>query len=100
MGEYRSFVQGSVVHQSSTTYSLENTRFLAGDTPSFTTFDFSAGTAKDSWHVEAYVENAFDKRGQLGKLSECNDALGYCLSNAKIYPIRPMQFGVKFGQKF
>jgi iron complex outermembrane receptor protein len=100
MGEYRSFVQGSVVHQSSTTYSLENTRFLAGDTPAFTTFDFSAGTAKDSWHVEAYVENAFDKRGQLGKLSECNDALGYCLSNAKVYPVRPMQFGIKFGQKF
>jgi iron complex outermembrane receptor protein len=100
VGEYKSFVQGSVIHQSSTTYSLESTRYLAGDTPAFTTFDFSAGTAKDNWHIEFYVENAFDKRGQLGKLSECNDALGYCLSNAKIYPVKPMQFGLKFGQNF
>jgi iron complex outermembrane receptor protein len=100
LGDYKSFVQGSVIHQSATTYSLENTRFLAGDTPSFTTFDFSAGTSKDNWHLEAFIENAFDKRGQLGKLSECNDSAGYCLSNAKVYPIRPMQIGVKFGQKF
>jgi iron complex outermembrane receptor protein len=100
VGDYKSFVQGSVIHQSATTYSLESTRFLVGDTPSFTTFDFSAGTSKDNWHVEAFIENAFDKRGQLGRLSECNDSAGYCLSNAKIYPIRPMQFGVKFGQKF
>jgi iron complex outermembrane receptor protein len=100
VGDYKSFVQGSVIHQSSTTFSLETNRFLAGDTPAFTTFDFSAGTAKDNWHVEAYVENAFDKRGQLGKLAECNDLLGYCASNAKVYPIRPMQFGIKFGQNF
>jgi iron complex outermembrane receptor protein len=101
VGDYKSFVQGSVIHQSSTTYSLENTRFYAGDTPPFTTFDFSAGTAKDNWHVEAFIENAFDKRGQLGKLSECNDLVyHYCLNNAKVYPIKPMEFGVKFGQKF
>jgi iron complex outermembrane recepter protein len=100
VGDYKSFVQGSVVHQSSTTYSLELTRFLAGNTPAFTTFDFAAGTGKDNWHLEAFIENAFDKRGELGKLSECNDQLGYCPSNAKIYPIQPMQFGVKFGQKF
>jgi iron complex outermembrane receptor protein len=100
VGDYKSFVQGSVIHQSSTTFSLETNRFLAGDTPAFTTFDFSAGTGKDNWHLEAYVENAFDKRGELGRLAECNDQLGYCASNAKVYPIRPMQFGIKFGQKF
>jgi outer membrane receptor protein involved in Fe transport len=64
--DYKSFVQGSVAHQSSTTYSLESTRIYAGDTPPFTTFDFSAGTGLDNWHVEAFVQNAFDKRGQLG----------------------------------
>jgi iron complex outermembrane receptor protein len=100
LGDYKTFVQGSVIHQSSTTYSLEASRYLAGDTPAFTTFDFSAGAAMGNWHVTAYVENAFDKRGQLGKTSECDDALNYCVTNAKVYPIKPMQFGIKFGQEF
>jgi iron complex outermembrane recepter protein len=100
VGEYKSFAQATVFHQSSTTYSLEATRFYAGDTPPFSTVDFSAGTGLNDWHVEAYIENAFDKRGQLGRNSECNDGVHYCLMNAHIYPIKPMQFGVKFGQKF
>jgi iron complex outermembrane receptor protein len=100
-GGYKSYVQGSVQHQSSTTYSLEATRTVAGDTPSFTTFDLSAGTGLDNWHVEAFIENLFDKRGQIGKNSECSDSVyHYCLLNAHIYPTKPMEFGVKFGQKF
>jgi iron complex outermembrane receptor protein len=99
IGEYKSFVQGSVIHQSSTTYSLEAVpSALAGNTAPFTTFDFSAGTALNNWHIEAYVENAFDKRGDLGRLSECGTS--YCFSNTRVYPIKPMNFGVKFGQKF
>jgi outer membrane receptor protein involved in Fe transport len=101
VGSYKSYVQGSVEHQSSTTYSLEATSFYAGDTPSFTAFDLSAGTGKDNWHVEAFIENLFDERGEIGKNSECNDLLNhYCLLNAHVYPIKPMEFGVKFGQKF
>jgi len=71
-----------------------------GNTPSFTTVDLSAGTGMNNWRVEAYIENAFDRRGELGRNSECNDGTGYCVSNAHVYPIRPMQFGIKFGQKF
>jgi iron complex outermembrane recepter protein len=101
VGNYKSYVQGSVEHQSSTTYSLESTRFYAGDTPPFTTFDVSAGTGKDNWHLEAYIVNLFDERGEIGKNSECNDLLyHYCLLNAHVYPTKPMQFGIKFGQKF
>ena len=100
VGEYKSFAQASVIHQSSTTYSLEATRFYVGETPPFTTFDLSAGTGLDNWHVEAFIENAFDKRGELGKNSECNDGVHYCLTHTHIYPIKPMEFGVKFGQKF
>jgi len=100
VGDFKSFAQATVFHQSSTTYSLEATRFYAGNTPPFTTVDLSAGTGLNNWHLEAYIENAFDKRGQLGRNSECNDKVHYCLLNAHIYPIKPMQFGVKFGQKF
>jgi outer membrane receptor protein involved in Fe transport len=100
VGDFKSFAQATVFHQSSTTYSLEATRIYAGDTPAFSTVDLSAGTGLNNWHLEAYIENAFDKRGQLGRNSECNDGVHYCLLNAHIYPIKPMQFGVKFGQKF
>jgi outer membrane receptor protein involved in Fe transport len=101
VGEYKSFVQGSVEHQSSTTYSLEATRLFVPDTPAFTTFDLSAGTGLNNWHTEAYITNLFDKRGELGRNSECNDlAYHYCLLNAHVYPVKPMQFGVKFSQKF
>jgi outer membrane receptor protein involved in Fe transport len=100
VGDYKSFAQASVFHQSSTTYSLEATRFYAGDTPSFTTVDFSAGTGLKNWHVEVFVQNAFDERGQLGRNSECNDGVHYCLTNSHIYPIKPMEYGIKFGQKF
>jgi iron complex outermembrane receptor protein len=101
VGNYKSYVQGSVNHQSSTTYSLEATRFYAGNTPSFTTFDLSAGTGLNNWHLEAYVDNLFDKRGELGRNSECNDlSFHYCLLNAHVYPVKPEQFGIKFGQKF
>jgi outer membrane receptor protein involved in Fe transport len=101
VGDYKSYVQGTVDHQSSTTYSLESTRYLAGPTPSFTTFDLSAGTGLGNWHVEGFIQNLFDKRGELGKNSECNDLVyHYCLLNAHIYPVKPMEFGVKFGQKF
>jgi len=101
VGNYKSYVQGSVEHQSSTTYSLEATSLYAGNTPSFTTFDLSTGTGLNNWHVEAFIENLFDKRGEIGKNSECNDLLyHYCLLNAHVYPVKPMEFGVKFGQKF
>jgi outer membrane receptor protein involved in Fe transport len=100
-GEYKNFVQMSVSHQSSTTFSLESTSQFAGDTPAFTTVDFSAGTAMNNWHIEAFIENAFDKRGELGKNTECNDlSFHYCALNAHVYPTRPMQFGLKFGQSF
>jgi iron complex outermembrane receptor protein len=101
VGEYKSFFQGSVVHQSSTTYSLEAVpNQLVGNSPGFTTFDFSVGTALQNWHIEAYIQNAFDRRGDLGKNSECADFVGYCYSNTKVYPIQPQVYGIKFGQKF
>jgi iron complex outermembrane receptor protein len=100
-GGFNNFVQGSVVYQSGTTYSLENTRDIVGTTPAFATFNLSAGTGASNWTLEAYIENVFDKRGQLGRNSECNDSpTNYCLMNAHVYPTAPMQFGLKFGQRF
>ena len=98
-GDYGSFVQGSVLYHGSSTFSLEaHPNELVGPIPAYTSFDFSIGTAHQGWSLEAYIENAFDERGQLGRVSQCG--ADYCYQNARIYPTKPMNFGIKFGQKF
>jgi hypothetical protein len=42
----------------------------------------------------------FDKRGILGRNTECNDVANYCLTNTHALPTAPMQFGLQFGQRF
>jgi iron complex outermembrane receptor protein len=97
--DHESFVQASVVHQTSSTSRLDlNQNELMGDLPAFTTFDFSTGTRMNNWNVEAYIENAFDERGELGRISQC--AAAYCYTHYRSYPIKPMNFGIKFSQKF
>jgi outer membrane receptor protein involved in Fe transport len=99
VGNYQSFVQGTVVHQGASTSQLNQIlNGYMGDLPHFTTFDFSAGTGMNNWNVAAYIENAFDKRGQLARTNQCASA--NCYMDYRAYPIKPMIFGIKFGQKF
>jgi iron complex outermembrane recepter protein len=100
VGDYASFVQGVVIHQSSSTSALETYQNeLTGNLPHFTTFDLSAGTGMKNWHLEAYIENVFDKRGELARVTQCTSA-DTCYADYRVYAIKPMNFGVKFGQKF
>ncbi len=99
VGSYESFVQGSAVYEGATSFSLQaGPNALIGDSPAYSAFDFSVGTALNRWTLEAYVNNAFDKRGELGRASECGAAA--CYSNGRIVPIIPMNYGIKFGQRF
>jgi iron complex outermembrane recepter protein len=101
LGQLNSFVQGSFAYQSGVTYSLEDTRLIVPETEAFGTFNLSAGIGQKSWTLQAYINNLFDERGQLGRNSECNDSFyHYCLNNTHVLPTAPMQFGLQFGQKF
>ena len=54
-GEFDSFVQGSVFHQSSTRNDLQDPiAALMGDSPAFTTFDFSAGFGRNNWQLSGF----------------------------------------------
>ncbi len=100
-GEFDSFVQASVFHQTSTTFSLQAENNLhVGDTPGFSTLDLSAGMGRNNWNLQVFVQNVTDERGQLGKFSQCNDGAFYCNDHARVYPIKPQFFGIKFGQNF
>jgi outer membrane receptor protein involved in Fe transport len=99
VGDYKSFAQASLLHQSSATSTIDSaTESILGPTPAFTTVDFSAGTGAGNWNLVLYIENAFDKRGQLNRFGQCGATL--CYEEPRIYPIKPQNFGVKFGQKF
>jgi iron complex outermembrane receptor protein len=94
-----SFVQGAVMYQaSSSTYLTTATNQEIGDDPAFTTVDFSVGTGQDNWKLQLYIDNAFNDRGVLERNPVCD--VGNCLSMARIYPTKPQNFGIKFGQKF
>ncbi len=100
VGDYKSFLQGVVIHQSSSTSNLQvSYNDATGNVPHFTTFDFSVGTGMKDWHLEAYIENAFDKRGELARVTQCTSA-AICFADYRVYAIKPMNFGLKFGQKF
>ena len=99
VGEYKSFLQGALQAQGKTRTALvAGDAALLGPTKAFTTVDISAGFEKDNWNVQAYVQNLFDERGILSKNTVCS--VTYCGPYAASYPVKPLLFGVKFGQKF
>ena len=99
VAEGTGFVQASVSHQGGTrTFLLDDEFAAVGPTKAFTTVDFSAGINWDNWRVEAFIQNAFDTRGQLGRNTFC--ATSFCGAYARTYPTQPQLFGVKFGYDF
>lgn len=70
-----------------------------GDSPGFSTFDFSVGTRFGNSSLELFLQNAFDKRGELNRNTFCQILI--CGPVAlRVYSVKPQFFGIKFGQKF
>ncbi|MEY4270019.1 MAG: hypothetical protein RLZZ58_1235 [Pseudomonadota bacterium] len=93
------FVQGSISYQGGTRSFLTDADFAAvGGTRGFATFDFSAGMNWDNWTIEAFIQNAFDKRGQLSLNTACSTTI--CGPYSRVYPTKPQLFGLKAGTKF
>jgi outer membrane receptor protein involved in Fe transport len=101
VGGFDSFFQAAVFHQSVVVNDLNTyTAAAMGDSPGFTTVDFSGGFGRDDWQLEGFIQNAFDERGELGRVSQCNDIANFCNSHARVYPIKPQFFGIKFSRHF
>ena len=73
-------------------------RSALGKQPGYMTVDFAAGVEEDNWHVELFIENAFDSYGDLFTYAECTTQV--CEHEPYISPITPRTIGIKFGQKF
>jgi outer membrane receptor protein involved in Fe transport len=94
-----SYVQGAAFYQTNSTSDLNaSDNDLLGNTPGFVSFDFSAGVRKNNWTVDLFINNAFDKRGELSRNTFCSVQL--CAKSSRTFVIRPQFFGVRFGQRF
>ncbi|WP_253339857.1 TonB-dependent receptor [Sphingobium sp. OAS761] len=114
IGDYAAYVQGAALYQSSATQDLnvsDNNLLVCPDvaaektdanvscaTPGFMSFDFSAGIKKANWSVDIFIQNAFDKRGELTRNTFCS--IAFCSGSSRTFPIKPQFFGIRFGQKF
>ena len=99
LGDYDAFVQAAALFQSSTrSWLTDREAALLGSTGDFATVDFSAGIIKGNWRAEAFIQNAFDRRGELSINTVCVPTI--CGGRPRIYPVKPQFFGVKFEQLF
>jgi len=99
LGKYAAFVQGAALYQTGATQDLnvENNALL-GNTSGFVSFDFSAGFSKDNWRVNLFLQNAFDRRGELTRNTFCS--IDICSNSSRTYVIRPQFFGIQMGYKY
>ena len=109
IGDYEVFGQAAVVHVGERTTDLPTgINDLMGNMPAYTTADFSAGVKKHGMSLDFYVNNAFDKHGQLSRFTEClavtcaahNVVPQY--PNGQVYTImnQPRTIGLRFSQEF
>jgi iron complex outermembrane recepter protein len=99
LGSSDAFFQGTMNGQSGArTFLLNADNAATGNTSGFVTFDFSAGIKLGEISIEAFLNNAFDKRGVLTRNTACGPS--YCGAYARNYPIKPQFFGIKVGQRF
>jgi len=109
VGGMDSYLQAAMVHVGERTSDLRLVeRDLKGNLPAYTSVDFSAGIRKNSWAVDAFLQNAFDSRGQVARFTECTETV--CAAHGvdpthpdgQVYvvPIQPRTFGIRFTEDF
>jgi iron complex outermembrane recepter protein len=90
LGEYKAFSQIGAQYYggSHSTVGTVDNYYMGG----WTTFDASAGVAKDAWNVELFAQNLSNKNASL-----YTNSAQFILTET---PLRPRIAGVKFGYKF
>ncbi|HWG70626.1 MAG TPA: TonB-dependent receptor [Steroidobacteraceae bacterium] len=103
VNDYTPFVQFGATHtghsytQAGANPSLSvggaiNTTLLRFENPAYTTYDFSAGVAKDQWNAHLFIQNLSDSNASV-----FTNTGQFVVAETVI---RPRVIGVKFGYKF
>jgi outer membrane receptor protein involved in Fe transport len=99
IGQMDAYVQGAALYQTGATQDLNvDLNNLLGNTPGFVSFDFVAGLKKDKWTFDVFIQNAFDRRGELTRNTFCSIAV--CSGSSRTFTIRPQFFGMRAGYRF
>jgi iron complex outermembrane receptor protein len=100
LGGFDAHLQGALAYVGSRWADLRTEqRAILGKVESYTVANFAAGIGRDSWTAELFVDNAFDRRGQLDRWAQC-DAAVCGVTGTYITPTRPRSVGLRFGQRF
>jgi hypothetical protein len=100
LGPMMAHLQGSVVGQTGAWADLRIAeRNILGEQKGYTTVDFVAGLAKDSWALDLSLLNATDTRADVYRTTEC--AISVC-GGAGTYIItnRPRTLALRISDKF
>lgn len=98
MGALDAFAQASLVYQSDTRSALVPfDEGILGKNRSYGIADFAVGAGNGSWSAELFINNAFDKRADITRFSQCREEM---CTKPYIVTNQPRTIGVKFGQKF
>jgi outer membrane receptor protein involved in Fe transport len=93
------FAQAAVIYQGSRKVDLRT--FAAetfGDLKAYTLADLSVGFKRSNWSVDVFLKNAFDKRAELARFSECK--VETCGAQPYTVVSQPRTIGVRFSQEF
>jgi outer membrane receptor protein involved in Fe transport len=98
LGSIDTYVQAVVAHQSGASTDIRAAAAAAlGRLPAYTTANFAfGGKLLGDFTIEAFLDNAFNERGQITRFQEC----GACTLHPYAVYIRPMTFGIRAGKKF
>jgi iron complex outermembrane receptor protein len=98
VGAYDAFVQAAFVYQAETRSALlPFDEGVLGKNGSYGIADFSAGFGNGSFTTQLFINNAFDKRADISRFSQCREEM---CTKPYIVTNQPRVIGVKFGQKF
>jgi iron complex outermembrane recepter protein len=86
------------VYQTDSYSSLRtNERQIIGQLPAFGTLDGALGGDWGSWNAEFYVQNVFDRRGDINRYTTCVPSICRLVD---VVPTRPRLLGLDIGYKF
>jgi outer membrane receptor protein involved in Fe transport len=99
VGNFDAHLQGSLAYVGSRWPDLRIAeRTVLGPLKAYTLANFTAGIERDSYSLELFVNNVFDKRAQLDHYAQCDAST--CFSNQYLNVSAPRTIGISFGQKF
>ncbi|MEH6591778.1 MAG: TonB-dependent receptor [Halioglobus sp.] len=98
LGEYGVYAQGSWSYSDGVTTDLRPE--FALETDSYNIVNLAFGIARNSWHLDLFIDNATDERAELDNVDGYPLYDGNIKSSTFYSTNRPRSIGLRFGQKF